>query len=171
MVFLCLMLAACAPTITADGGVYRNAAAPIYSNAVFDTGQLEGRWDQVAAFGAEPPSGCRPGGAEFAGKDGVMQVTYRLCLSGREVAGAGPISSTGPGRFAVGGKGSIGQDWWVLWVDEGYRTLAIGNPSGTFGFILNRGKALPEDRLIAAREVFDFNGYDTAKMGGFDAER
>ncbi len=171
MFLLCMTVAACAPKVGADGGVYRNTAAPIYSNAVFDEGKLEGRWDQVAAFAAGPENGCRPGGAEFARKGGVMQVTYRLCLSGREVAGAGPISTSGPGRFGIGGKDGIGQDWWVLWVDEGYRTLAIGNPSGTFGFILNRGKSMPADRLTAAEEVFDFNGYDTGKLGGFGAQR
>jgi apolipoprotein D and lipocalin family protein len=167
MVLLCMTLAACAPNITPDGGVYRSAAAPIYSNAVFDEARLEGRWDQVAAFAVDAAVGCRPGGAEFSRKGGLMQVSYRLCLSGREVAGSGPLSSTGPGRFGIGGKDGIGQDWWVLWVDEGYRTMAIGNPSGTFGFILNRGKALPADRLTAAAEVFDFNGYYTDKLGSF----
>jgi apolipoprotein D and lipocalin family protein len=154
-----------------DGGVYRNAAAPIYSNAVFEQARLIGRWDQVAAFAVGPENGCAPGGAEFALKGGVMQVSYRLCLSGREVAGSGPISATGPGRFGIGGRDGLGQDWWVLWVDEGYRTMAIGNPSGTFGFILNRGKSLPADRLTAAGEVFDFNGYDTEKLSGFGVRR
>ncbi|HOZ34653.1 MAG TPA: lipocalin family protein, partial [Tabrizicola sp.] len=59
-----------------------------------------------------------------------------------------------------------GQDWWILWVDSGYRTLAIGTPSGRFGFILDRS-ALPPDRLAAASEVFDFNGYTTAALRPF----
>ena len=155
-----LLLAACAPRGIADGGVYRLAGSPIYSNAAFDIGRLDGAWDQVAAFAAPSQGDCRPGAAEFS----AMRVKYRLCLSGQDVAGAGPIVTTGPGRFAVKGKDGINQDWWVLWVDEGYRTMAIGNPTGTFGFILNRGKDLPADRLNAATEVFDFNGYDTKKL-------
>ena len=155
------MLAACAPQSAGNGGVYRDATAPIYSNAVFDMALLDGAWNQVAAFST---SACRPGGAEFTGAAGVISVSFQLCLSGREVAGAGRISATGPGRFRVMGTDGIGQDWWVLWVDEGYRTMVIGNPSGKFGFILNRGRALPADRLKAAREVLDFNGYDTEKL-------
>ena len=160
MIVLFAMLAACAPRGIADGGVYRAAASPIYSNAAFDTGRLEGPWDQVAAFAGPAQTDCRPGGADFS----AMRVSYRLCLSGRDISGAGQVVTTGPGRFAVQGSDGIGQDWWVLWVDESYRTMAIGNPSGTFGFILNRGKDLPADRLNAAKEVFDFNGYDTEKL-------
>ena len=160
MIVLFAMLAACAPRGIADGGVYRAAASPIYSNAAFDTNRLDGPWDQVAAFAGPAQRDCLPGGAEFS----AMRISYRLCLSGREVRGAGQVATTGPGRFAVQGSDGIGQDWWVLWVDESYRTMAIGNPSGTFGFILNRGKDLPADRLNAAKEVFDFNGYNTEKL-------
>lgn len=161
---LVVAVAACAPQTASDSGVYRSAAAPIYSIAAFDPGRLAGRWDQVAAFAPYAKSECRPGGAEFARKADALQVTYRLCLSGRNLAGAGTIAATGPGRFAIAGKDSVGQDWWVLWVDEGYRTLVIGTPSGAFGFILNQGKSLPADRLQAAREVLDFNGYNVEKL-------
>jgi apolipoprotein D and lipocalin family protein len=160
IIVLFTMLAACAPRGIADSGVYRAAGSPIYSNATFDTGRLNGNWDQVAAFAGPAQIGCRPGGAEFS----TVQVSYLLCLSGQDVRGAGQVATTGPGRFSINGKDGIGQDWWVLWVDEGYRTMAIGNPSGTFGFILNRGKDLPADRLKAATEVFDFNGYDIEKL-------
>ncbi len=68
----------------------------------------------------------------------------------------------GPGRFVIGD-----QLWWVLWADADYRTLAIGTPSGQFGLILNRDGALPPDRLRAAREIFDFNGYDIARLRSY----
>jgi apolipoprotein D and lipocalin family protein len=164
MVGLFLALAACTPREIADNGVYRAITSPIYSNATFDMRRLEGTWDQVAAFATSPQSECRAGAAEFGGLPAAVDVRYRLCLSGQELRGNGSIAKTGPGRFAINGKDGIGQDWWVLWVDESYRTMAIGNPSGTFGFILNRGRSLPADRLKAATEVFDFNGYDTEKM-------
>lgn len=164
MLALCLATAACAPRTVGFDGQYRAASAPIYSNAAFDMGRLEGSWTQVADFSA---ASCGPGAAEFLRKKDKLQVNYRLCLSGQTVSGAGPVVATGPGRFKVAGFDGAGQDWWVLWVDEGYRTMAIGNPAGTFGFILNRGKSLPTDRLVAAREVFDFNGYDTEKLRVF----
>lgn len=161
---LCAVVAACTPKTVTNTGVYRDAAAPIYSIAAFDQNRLAGRWDQVAAFAPEAKVGCRPGGAEFARKADALHLTYRLCLSGRNMAGSGIIAATGPGRFAIAGKDGVNQDWWVLWVDEGYRTVVIGSPSGAFGFILNQGKSLPADRLQAAREVLDFNGYNVETL-------
>lgn len=75
---------------------------------------------------------------------------------------AGALIPTGPGRFAVAGM----EDWWVLWVDSDYRTLVIGTPSGRFGFVLDRGEIAP-DRLTAATEIFDFNGYTTTALKAF----
>ena len=57
-------------------------------------------------------------------------------------------------------------DWWVIWADYDYRTLAIATPDGRFGFVLDRG-AIPSDRLTAAAEIFDFNGYDKARLRPF----
>ncbi|MFZ1481687.1 MAG: lipocalin, partial [Paracoccaceae bacterium] len=69
---------------------------------------------------------------------------------------------TGPGRLAV----SDMADWWVIWVDSGYRTLAIATPDGSFGFVLDRGR-IGADRLAAAAEVFDFNGYVRGRLQPF----
>ncbi|OZA12383.1 MAG: hypothetical protein B7Y02_07410 [Rhodobacterales bacterium 17-64-5] len=51
-------------------------------------------------------------------------------------------------------------------MDEGYRTLAIGTPDGSFGFVLDRGPAAA-DRMTAARQIFDFNGYDVSALRPF----
>ena len=170
MVVMCLLAAGCSTKPTTIGGGFRPAAAPIYSNAAFDAGRLAGRWDQVAAFSGGGDAGCGAGEAVFVPKDGSLQIDYRLCLAGQTVAGKGDLVTAGPGRFSVKDTDEIGQDWWVLWVDEGYRTLAIGTPSGAFGFILNKGEALPSDRLGAAREVYDFNGYDVTKLSVFQPQ-
>lgn len=157
---LVLALVACAPKPLAPSGPYRTAGAPIWSNAQFESSRMVGRWQQSAGFGAT--AGCSAGGADIGGQAGTLTLAARLCLSGQDVRLSGPMSATGPGRFRVDG-----QDWWVIWVDTDYRTLAIGTPSGAFGFILNRGGALPPDRLRAAREIFDFNGYDTRFLHAF----
>ncbi len=162
-----LALAACAPRGTSQGGVYRDANTPIYSSAALDIAKLDGAWFQVAAFADNPTSSCRAGTADFTFAERSQNLRYDLCLSGQHFTGAGAISPTGPGRFKLIGKNPVGQDWWVLWVDESYRTMAIGGPSGHFGFILNRDPILPADRLTAAREVFDFNGYNVEKLQYF----
>jgi apolipoprotein D and lipocalin family protein len=89
-----------------------------------------------------------------------------LCLGGETRRYAGPAALSGPGRIslAAADPAGIGAEWWVLWVDTDYRTLVVGTPSGSFGMILNRTGDLPADRMAAAREVLDWNGYDLSRM-------
>jgi apolipoprotein D and lipocalin family protein len=153
-----LALAACARPQPAG---FRQADAPIWSAAAFAPGQASGTWRQVAAF-AEKPGGCTPGRLDVAPAPGGLALEGMLCLAGKAEAVRGLAVSAGPGRLAVPGQ----EDWWVLWVDSGYRTLAIGTPSGRFGFVLDREGGAP-DRLAAAREVFDFNGYRSGALQAF----
>lgn len=154
-----LALVACsAPVAPLPKGGYRPVSAPIYSSAQFDAARLVGDWRQVAGFGGQ---GCAPGGVTFSGK-GTLQAGYRLCLSGQPMKGGGAMQPAGPGRFVVGGRA-----WWVLWVDADYRTLAIGTPDGSFGFILDRTGRISPDRLKAAREILDWNGYDLSRLTVF----
>ncbi len=106
------------------------------------------------------PSGasCSSGAIEITPEPGGLRLAGTLCLAGMadKISGTAPL--VGPGRLRV-----KGEDWWVIWVDSGYRTLAIGTPSGRFGFILDRG-VIPVDRLNAAREIFDFNSYRTEAL-------
>ncbi len=149
----CVTLAACVPQAPEPAqSNFRPKGGQVYTSAAFEHARLPGRWAQVAGFG--PKTDCKPGGVDI-GPDGTT--AFRLCLGGKTVKGAGKLQPTGPGRFAV-----AGQEWFVLWVDGDYRTLAIGTPSGAFGFVLNRGGKISGDRMTAAREIFDWNGYDTA---------
>ncbi len=150
-----LALAACAQ---APGPALRDPAAPIFSAAAFDPTRLVGTWTQ-AADQSLALGGCAGGAVTFAASPRGLAAEGRLCLNGQDQAIAGALGLVGPGRLAVPGQA----DWWVLWVDEGYRTLVIGTPSGAFGFVLDRGR-LPADRLAAAVQVFDLNGYSASTL-------
>ena len=88
--------------------------------------------------------------------DGGMDLTLDACAGGGTMAAA----RNGAGRF----QPAKGEVWWVLWVDEEYRTAVIGTPSGAFGAVINRTASIKPDRLRAAREVLDFNGYDVSRL-------
>ncbi len=154
-----LILAACMGG-KQSGGAFRAASAPIWSAAAFDSAQISGDWQQVAGF-SQTAGGCHNGAIRFAPEGGGLRVSGSLCLNGKVEKLRGTASVTGPGRLTVGDE-----EWWVLWVDSGYRTMAIGTPSGRFGMILDRG-TIPADRLTAAREIFDFNGYATGALRPF----
>jgi apolipoprotein D and lipocalin family protein len=162
-----LLLAACAAAPAKVQGF--RAKGPIYSNAVMDMAQVAGRWTQAATFASGGKPGCAAGGAEISSTPTGLTIATRLCLNGAEVSYAGPLAVTGPGRATPTGaaRAPLDREWWVLWADVDLRTLVIGTPDGSFGFILNRGGPLPQDRLKAAREILDWNGYDTARLMTF----
>ncbi len=152
---LALLLPGCAAKAPAPAA-FRAAGDPIWSAAAFQPAEVAGTWRQVADFGG--PRSCNEGAVEITPVAGGLQLRGKLCLAGRAESVTGLAPFVGPGRLRV-----RGEDWWVIWVDVGYRTLAIGTPSGRFGIILDRG-AIPADRLNAAREIFDFNGYRTEAL-------
>ncbi len=49
---------------------------------------------------------------------------------------------------------------WVIWIDDGFRTAAVGSPDSDMAFILDRKPSGGADRIMAASEVLDFNGYN-----------
>ncbi len=135
---------------------FRQPDAPIYSSAVLEVARLTGPWRQVATFAPDGQAVCGPGAVDIAA--GMLR--WDLCLADGWRSGAGVLHPGKPGRFTVKGMA----DWWVLWADGDYLTLAIGTPSGGFGFVLNREAFLPPDRLKAVSDIFRFNGYRIAEL-------
>jgi apolipoprotein D and lipocalin family protein len=152
---LAVLLAACAAQPPGKQG-FRTAGAPIWSAAAFQPGQVAGTWRQVADF--RSAGSCEAGAVEITPEGTGLRLRGTLCLAGKAETVSGFAPLVGPGRLQV-----KGEEWWVIWVDVGYRTLAIGTPSGRFGILLDRGP-IPADRLNAAREIFDFNGYRTEAL-------
>ena len=132
------------------------------SMAVFDVERYSGRWYEVASFPTAFQKGCRNTRADYELQgDGSLSVTNRCLKNGVETVVRGEARISGPGRLEVRLAGmTVAADYWLLWVDEGYRTAVVGVPSGRAGWILNRTPDIPADRLQAARKVLQFNGYD-----------
>lgn len=152
---LAFALAGCGAPANRDTGV------PISSIAAFDATRFAGRWYEVARFPEPGAPGCAAAAATVDYQprpDGGLDVA-RSCP-----ATTGVARPAGPGRLAVSLGGAPAEPYWVLWVDEGYRTAVIGQPSGRAGWILDRAPAIPADRLAAAREILDWNGYDLRRL-------
>ncbi len=159
LVILALTLAAC-------GTGYRDSSVQMTSMAVFDPERYAGRWYEIASFPAPFQSGCSQTTADYAVTDPATLSVLNAC---QKPDGPSTIAGTaridGPGRLKVELDGvPVTADYWVLWVDEGYRTAVVGVPSGRAGWILNRDPQIPTDRLKAAREVLAFNGYDLSQL-------
>lgn len=152
---LVLALTACATEPRVAG--FRDPSAQISSAALWDPKRMQGDWVSVAAYrGSDWQPGTRVS-FDWSTPDGRMVFDT---TAGPRVL---PVTPAGPGRFRRSDGGEA-PPFWVLWVDESYRTAVIGTPGGAFGFVLNRDAMIPADRLEAARQVLDFNGYDLAQL-------
>ncbi len=157
LTLLCLFLVACSPAPPPNAS-FRDGQKQLYSTADLPASRLIGRWRQEAGFGAA----CgvtRFQGIDFTVENGAVQVAYHLCLNGRIQQGQGPLVGQ-QGRYNLP---QLAVPIWVLWIDADNRSMAIGTPNGRLGMILSKD-AIPNDRLSAAREILDWNGYDLAQM-------
>ncbi len=145
---------------------YRDQSVPISSMAVFDPARYAGTWYEVARFPVPFQAGCSQTRAEYGLRDdGALSVRNICVKDGARDVIEGQASVVGPGRLKVQlGAMPFAADYWVLWVDADYRTAVVGVPSGRAGWILNRDPQMPIDRLRAAIDVLEFNGYDASQL-------
>jgi len=165
--FALLALGACAataPKITTLQG-YRDRSALIGVTSRFDTERFGGLWYVRAQFDPGAPQ------LSFRLMPDAMRLGAPACDAAgvcSEVAEDLPLRRLGNGRFSVVMPSGEAREFWVLWVDEGFRTAVLGNPQGTFGWIVDRSTTGGADRIRAAREILDFNGYDVSRLRGME---
>ncbi|KIN73227.1 lipocalin family protein [Sulfitobacter guttiformis] len=158
-----LALGACAanpPKVTTLQG-YRDPDALIGVTSRFEDAKFDGLWYVRAQFDPGVPK------LSFRLTPTSMRLGAPVCdVSGLcgEVAEDLALRRNGKGRFTVTMPSGEAREFWVLWVDEGFRTAVLGNRDGTFGWIVDRSTTGGADRIAAAREILDFNGYDVRKL-------
>ncbi len=143
-----LGLAGCAPRSTETPGGFRDPAAIIAGTTRFDAAKFAGDWITVACLGA-----CATRESYAAATAGV----YRRSVAGK----IEDYVITAPGVLRrQGGNDRLV----VMWVDTGFRTAAIGDAAGRWAAILDRSASPGRDRVAAAAEILDFNGWDTKQL-------
>ena len=141
---------------TAQG--LRDSKALIGATSRYDAARFKGPWLVRDSFG--------DGVAQVALVETTKGPAFQLCTQ----VGCGDggtlwlAQQQGQGRYVLSRPDGSTRTLWVLWVDEGFRTAVVGNPVGDFGWILDRSASGGADRIAAAREILDFNGYDTDQL-------
>lgn len=148
------LLSGCVTAPGSGEGGYRDGDAPMGATTRFDPVRFSGDWVLVSGFGP-----TTTGRVAFI--NNAVQNT--MTLSSDVIAGrAGVYDISGAGILT---RQSNAEDTLiVMWVDEGFRTAAVGTENGDFGAILNRKSDIPADRAAAARQVLDFYGWDISKL-------
>ena len=144
-----VLLAACAKAPdTAKTGVLRDPAAIMGGTLRFDVARFAGEWITVSCIGT-----CARRERYQAATDGV----YLRIVAGQTedyvVTAPGVLRRQGSTERLV-----------VMWVDTGFRTAVIGDADGRWAAILDRSAKPGPDRVAAATEILDFNGWDTTRL-------
>lgn len=124
-------------------------ANPVRAVVAFDAARFAGSWHEVAAVG-------RPAGGRWQVS---LDPDGRLKVQSPDGAGRGEMR--GPGRFALS---TFEAPLWVLWADADMRSVLLGTPDRSFATLLDRAATIAPDRLIAAREILAWNGYDEGAL-------
>ena len=165
-VLLALTLAAC------SSGDYRDTAVPIRTVDQVDLTRYAGKWYEIARFPNWFEEGCEAVTAEYALREDGRVDVVNTCRQG---------AVDGPVEIAEGIAATVDDtnaklevkfvqwlpfagDYWVLYLDEGYETVAIGNPAGSTGWILARDPQPDPAAIEAARAALAANGYDTSQL-------
>lgn len=126
----------------------RNPTVPIGGTSRFDPRRFEGRWLTVACLGR-----CD------------ATVHYVLAGDGKYTR----ETEQGRQTYILGAPGVLRAEdreemLVVMWLDEGFRTAAVGDADGRWAAIIDRTGRGGADRMAAAREILDFNGWDIGKL-------
>jgi len=153
-----VFLAGCAVPLPEGVQTLRDPDALIGATSRYDAARFKGPWLVRGSFDDTT--------SQIALVETTAGPAFQLCVqTGCSDGGTLWLADQkGQGRYALSRPDGATRDLWVLWVDEGFRTAVVGNPAGDFGWILDRQPTGGADRIIAAREILDFNGYDVSQL-------
>lgn len=139
---------------------HRDTSRAISSTTRFEADRFAGKWVIRGEF-THPGEKPLFGAVTFErGADGIVGLRVKNKVGGQERYAARMKSR---GRIIVGTP-PYGTEYWVLWIDADYRTAAVGTPSGSFGWIIDRKASGGEDRIKAAADIMRFNGYNISRL-------
>jgi len=163
---LAVLLVGCNATGLADGR-FRNAEVPLSVTTRSAPEMWEGDWLIRAAFPNDGDIKAVAFVGNWRGRP-AFELVRGACDANGDCEDTGEIwraERLGLNRWRLRSPHDTEtRELWVIWVDEGYRTAAIGEPDGGYAWILDRAATGGGDRISAAREILDFNGYDTTAL-------
>ncbi|MRU14730.1 lipocalin family protein [Roseovarius sp. A21] len=74
------------------------------------------------------------------------------------------VTPIGANRWQLTTSQGQTRELWLIWIDDSRRTAAFGEPDGGYAWVLDRSASGGADRIQAAREILDFNGYDAGQI-------
>lgn len=142
-------------------------AAEVKAVESFNLNRYLGTWHEIARFPARFQRGCKDAKAVYKKINATKISVLNSCKRNGSI-------STADGNAIVKGTGKLGvkfsvfqpfrAPYWVLWIDDGYQTVAVGEPGRKFGWILSRSPNRSKASVAEAVAAFERNGYKTNKL-------
>lgn len=148
--------------------IFRDPSAQIASQANVSADRMAGRWfirqgfvNRSRPVTAVTFSTLPNGGLQMA--QTRLTCELDICLNVETLV---LLEQTGPGRWMPVDPpiATSPAEFWVMWMDFDSRTVAIGTPSGEFGWIMDKSRIGGRDRITAARDIMDWFGYTVAHL-------
>lgn len=157
-----LTLAACVPQ-TPSMRQWGDPQALSSRGAAF----LTGTWYEVMALPARHQAGCTHSTATYSPPrpDGTMDVVFRCRRNGVLHEDRGVVIPWKPGRLQLKLAGDLFTgELLVLGATPDGRTVYLGTPTRSFGWVLHRDRVFGPEERYAAQVAFGANGYDEAAL-------
>ncbi len=152
-------------------GPARAAGQPAEVHRGVDLERYLGTWYEIASYPAFFQRGCTASTARYtrdaSGALRVRNACRKGGLDGKLSAVEGYIrvpDPADPARLKVSFFRPFWSDYWILWVDEGYRVALVGTPDRDYLWILARTRTLDEATWNAALERLRAGGWDTDRL-------
>ena len=142
-----LALAGCAVAPPASE-VLRDEDVVLAATTRFDAARFAGDWQTVSCIGS-----CAEAVQYIVATDDAYVRVAGAGSTGFDITAPGVLRERGGGQTLV-----------VMWVDDGFRTAAVGDAAGTWAAVIDRARPGGADRVRAATEILDFNGWDVSRM-------
>ncbi len=164
------LLAACVALSACVGPSYRDSGATIAAQRDFQPERYLGRWYEIARYPVSFEEGCTATTADYGPIDAETISVLNTCRQGApdgpvdRISGTATIVAPGELKVRFSNVPFVAADYWVLWVDDDYRTAVVGVPSGRAGWILARTPTIDAARRAEAEAVLARNGYDPTRL-------
>lgn len=154
---------------------YRDPTAPIASQVDVSAQDLQGTWYLRQRIAGAWPRGD---GTVQISADGAGLLLREVVLgcNSDDLCEPAPFETryvpSREGRFVKVNQGDTPAGYsgpdalWVLWMDFDRRTFVVGDPVGSYAAIFDHRAEGGTDRIIAARDILEWFGYDMARLGG-----
>lgn len=158
------VLTACGPAPSGDHGPIRDPKVLMSATSRYDAAQFAGQWVTRVDFAGD----WRVAGFDFTPPKAAQAGVWREQAAAGGPARVAQVTPDQPAVFTLhyGGLSRQSRQMVVLWVDEGFRTAVLSTRDGSYALIADRKATGGADRVIAARQMLEHNGFDATQLRG-----